>query len=92
MNIDYGTGKTEYGTGVQIELTGKEAALAILSYLVARDVHISGPRTIRINDELIDRCSVFVDPSGKVTADGEGFSGRGPERVDATLRKKEASK
>ena len=35
MNVQFGKGKTEYGTGVQIDLTGDEVATAISAYLVA---------------------------------------------------------
>ena len=62
--------------GVDIELTGNEVATAIDAYLVAHGVIVRGPRTIRVNGELCERGSVYVDPSGKVIDNGEEYSGR----------------
>ena len=78
MDVTYGSGKTEYGPGVSIELTGDEVATAIDAWLVAHGVHVSGPRTITVNGELCECGHVYVDPSGAVVAGGERFSGRGP--------------
>lgn len=80
MNVKYGDGTTEYGSGVSIELSGVEAATAIDAYLVAHGIHVSGPRTITVNGELCESGRVYVDPSGYVISGGEKFSGRGPER------------
>jgi hypothetical protein len=77
MEISFGKGKTEYGPGVQIDLTGDEVALAIDAYLTAHNVHISGPRTIRVNGERCESGSIYADPSARVIANGEGWSGRG---------------
>lgn len=77
MDVNFGSGKTEYGPGVQINLTGDEVARAISAYLVAQGIHIIGPKTIQVNGELCEKGSVYVDPSGKVIADGEGFDGKG---------------
>lgn len=77
MEIRFGDGKTEYGPGVAIEMTGDEVALAIFAWLVARDVHILGARTVTINGELCEAGMVYVDPGGAVVADGKRFSGRG---------------
>lgn len=77
MNIKHGNGRTEYGPGVDIELTGSEVATAVDAYLVAHGVHVSGPRTITVNGELIDAGRVYVDPAGFVIAGGEKISGRG---------------
>lgn len=77
MIIKHGNGKTEYGTGVSIELTGDEVATAIDAYLVAHKVHVSGARTIRVNECMVDYASIYVDPSGFVIADGIKVSGRG---------------
>ena len=77
MNIQFGKGKTEYGTGVQIDLTGDEVATAIDAYLVAHGIYVDGARTIRVNGELCERGQIYVDPSGRVVANGEGWSGRG---------------
>lgn len=77
MKINYGNGKTEYGTGVDINLTGNEVAVAIYAYLTAHGVHISGAATIRVNGELCKEGHIYVDPSGDVIAKGKQYSGRG---------------
>lgn len=78
MRISYVNGKSEYGPGVNIELTGDEVAIAIEAWLVAQDVNIRGPRTIKVNGALCEHGEIYVDPSGAVIADGERYSGRGP--------------
>ena len=80
MKVKYGKGKTEYGPGVEIKLTGDEVAQAISAYLVAHGIHVNGPRTITVNDELCEKGRVYVDPSGFVIADGEKYDGRGPKK------------
>lgn len=77
MKVKYGKGKTEYGPGVEIKLTGDEVARAIDAYLVAHGIHVSGPRTVTVNGDLCERGRVYVDPSGFVIADGEKYDGRG---------------
>ena len=77
MNVQFGKGKTEYGTGVQIDLTGDEVATAISAYLVAHGIHVVGAKTITVNGELCEYGGIYVDPSGKVIANGEGYDGRG---------------
>ena len=77
MKIKYGNGKTEYGNGVNIKLTGSEVAMAIYAYLTAHGVYISGAATIRVNGELCKKGSIYVDPSGEVVANGKRYSGRG---------------
>ena len=78
MRISHGEGRSEYGPGVSIELTGEEVAIAIDAYLVARCIHYSGPRTITVNGELCAEGRVYVDPSGFViTSKGKKLSGRG---------------
>jgi len=77
MEIKHGNGSTEYGPGVVISLTGDEVATAIDSYLVAHGVYVDGPRTIRVNQEMIEDGRVYVDPIGSVISDGERISGRG---------------
>lgn len=77
MNIDFGKGTTEFGTGVEIKLTGDEVASAIDAYLVSHGFYVSGPRTIRVNDERLEDGYIYVDPSGFVVKDGEKWSGRG---------------
>ena len=78
MKVRYGKGTTEYGPGVIIELTGCDVATAIDAYLVARGIHISGPRTIGVNGKSCEYGSVYVDPSGFVIKKGRKYSGRGP--------------
>ena len=77
MDISFGTGTTKYGTGVQIDLTGEEVATAIYAYLMAHNVVIDGCATIKVNDERIKDCYIYVDPSGRVIANGEGWNGKG---------------
>lgn len=75
--VKQGDGKTQYGPGVSIELTGEEVATAIAAFLVAHDINISGARTITVNGELCEFGHVYVDPSGYVVAAGMMISGRG---------------
>jgi hypothetical protein len=77
MNIQFGKGVTKFGPGVEINLTGDEVARAIMTYLTAHSVYISGAATITVNGELCEVGEVYVDPSGKVVADGVGWDGRG---------------
>jgi hypothetical protein len=77
MKIKYGNGNTEYGSGVKIELSGEDVALAIEALIVSRNIHISGPRTISVNGSLCHFGGVYVDPSGYVIAKGKKISGRG---------------
>ena len=81
MKIKYGSGKTEYGPGVEITLSGDEVATAIAAYLVAKRVYIQGPRTITVNGDLCKEGVIYVDPSGyAVNKKGKKFDGRGPTR------------
>lgn len=80
MEVKHGTGKTKYGPGIDITLTGEEVAKAISAYLVAHGVYVNGPRTITVNDDLCDYGRIYVDPSGFVINDGERLSGRGPDQ------------
>ncbi len=64
-----------YG-GTTIELDGNEVALAITTYIASLGIVMSGPRTVRINEEAEEfghtpGSSIFVDPSGRVLADGD---------------------
>jgi hypothetical protein len=76
VNISYGKGKTEYGPGIEINLTGEDVATAIDSYLVAHGMHVSGPRTVSVNGELCQEGAVYVDPSGFVIYEGTKLLGR----------------
>lgn len=78
MDVRYGQGRTEFGPGVSITLTGNEVATAIDAFLVAHGVHVGGARTITVNGDLCEIGHVYVDPSGFVVARGERLSGRGP--------------
>ena len=77
MNVRFGSGTTEYGPGVSIDMTGDEVAVAIEAWLVAHGVHIRGARTIMVNGELCRDGHVYVDPSAFVMADGKRWNGRG---------------
>ena len=77
MKVELGKGRTQYGPGVSIDLTGDEVATAIAAYLVAHDCHVRGPRTITVNGELCDVGHIYVDPSGFVVSAGKQFNGRG---------------
>ena len=79
MKVKYGSGTTQYGPGVEINLTGAEVATAIDAYLVARNIHVSGPRTITVNGRLCEFGRVYVDPSGFVICKGEKIDGIGFE-------------
>jgi hypothetical protein len=77
MIITHGNGRTVYGPGVSIELTGSEVARAIDAWLVAQGVHVNGPRTMTVNGELCASGNVYIDPSGFVISEGMKISGRG---------------
>ena len=77
MEVKFGKGKTEYGPGVEVDLTGDEVATAIGAYLVAHGIYVDGPRTIRVNGELCEGGSVYVDPSGSVIYEGDRWTGSG---------------
>ena len=78
MDVKLGEGKTIYGTGVDIELTGDEVAQAIMAYLMAHGVHVSGPRTVFVNGNLCENGKVYVDPSGfAIGTDRKRYEGRG---------------
>lgn len=76
MKIKRGCGESEFGPGVNIELTGDEVATAIDAYLVAHDIHVQGPRTIMVNGELCEFGLVYVDPSGSAIYNGKRRLGR----------------
>lgn len=77
MTVKHGNGKTEYGPGVAIDLTGEEVATAIDAYLVAHGIVVRGPRTITVNGELCNEGHIYIDPSGFVISDDERIDGRG---------------
>ena len=77
MKIKKGKGTTEYGKGVDIKLSGEEVARAIMTYLTAKGVHISGARTITVNGELCESGRIYVDPSGFcIDKKGKKWDGR----------------
>lgn len=59
--------------GVEIILTEVDVTTAIDAYLVAHNITVRGPRTIRVNGEFVKHGRVYVDPSGTVTVDGERY-------------------
>jgi hypothetical protein len=75
--VKTGRGKTEFGPGVEVTLTGSEVATAIDAFLVAHGIHVSGPRTIMVNGALCTAGSIYVDPSGFVISSGKKYDGRG---------------
>jgi hypothetical protein len=75
--VKMGRGRTEFGPGIEVSLTGDEVAIAIDAFLVAHGVHVDGPRTISVNGELCKVGSIYVDPSGFVVSGGKKYSGRG---------------
>lgn len=79
MKVEFGSGKTEYGPGVSIELDGDEIAEAIGLWLHAQRCHVVGPRTISIQGVLSRdaRASVYVDPSGFVVHKDVRWDGAG---------------
>lgn len=80
MKVKYGQGKTEYGPGVEVCLTGDEVAIAIDAYLVAHDCIVSGPRTITVNGDLCEEGEVYVDPNGFVIYKGKKLDGKGKKK------------
>lgn len=80
MEIKFGQGTTQYGPGVEVNLTGSELAIAIEAYLVSHGVWISGPRTMKVNGELCQSAQVYVDPSGKVMTLNAHYEGNGAIR------------
>ena len=77
MDVKLGSGTTEFGPGVDINLTGDEVARAIDAFLVAHDIDVTGPRTITVNGSLCESGNVYVDPSGHVVTEAAEYSGRG---------------
>ena len=77
--VKHGKGTSQFGPGVQINLTGDEVAHAIDIYLLSQDIIVRGPRTIRYDGELLEDncCEVYVDPSGSAMQNGVRFTGRG---------------
>lgn len=86
MQIKYGEGTTQFGPGVNIDLTGDEIASAIDAWLASRGVLVSGPRTVTVNGALCSVGQVHVDPSGSVTTDGAKLSGRGESSKTTSRR------
>lgn len=72
MTVQFGKGKTAFGPGIDIILSGDEVAIAIDNYLKLYKIDINGPRTIRINGELCEKGEIYIDPSGEVTLQGRG--------------------
>ena len=92
MNVKYGRGRTKYGPGVSIDLTGDEIATAIDDWLVAQGVFVRGPRTITVNGGLCETGHVYIDPSGLVVYDGKRISGRGANDTNESFERSENEK
>jgi hypothetical protein len=85
MEIKHGDGTALDGPGVEINLTGDEVAIAIRSWLIAKEIFTVGPITIRVNGELCRSGRVFVDPSGYVIVeDRHTVFGHGLDRPKLT--------
>lgn len=70
---------------VSIQLTGDEVATAIDAWLVAHGVHVSGPRTVFVNNELCTSGEVYVDPSGFVIKGGKKYAGSSKRALKARI-------
>jgi len=82
MNIQTGKGSTEYGTGIDINLTGDELAEAITLYLQVRhNICVYGARAASVNGERCESANVYVDPSGVVLNGDTKISGRDGEEI-----------
>lgn len=75
MQMKRGKSETGYTSGTVIEMTGDEVATAIDAWLVAHQVIVNGPRTIRVNGSLIKHGEIYVDPSGRVLVTGNEVVG-----------------
>lgn len=75
MKIGYGEGKTKYGSGVSIDLSGEDLASAIDLYIYSKGYYVEGARTITVKGELCEQANVYVDPSGFVIYNGERYDG-----------------
>ena len=73
MRVERGNGKTKWGPGVNIKLTGCEVATAIDTFLISHGIYVGGPRTITVNGDLCNEGSIYVDPSGFVVDNGKRF-------------------
>lgn len=76
IDIQPGKGTSQYGTGIDINLTGDQLATAITAYLHAHNIHINGSRTVSVNGQLCKHANVYVDPSGFVIKKGKKYNGR----------------
>lgn len=68
--------------GVHVHLSGDEVATAIDAYLVARGLHVVGPRTVLVNGKLCQSGLVWVDSAGCVIRNGEKIKGREPIKTE----------
>jgi len=65
----------KHGDGVLVSLSGDDVARAIITYLTAHRIYIDGPMTIRVNDQLCESGTVYVDPAGAVIEKGFRITG-----------------
>ena len=86
MKIKYGKGKTQFGRGVSIKLSGNEVATAISAYLVSQNIYVSGARTITVNNEHIKNGEIYVDPSGFVI-NKKGFKMSGRKKYKKEVKR-----
>ena len=86
MKISYGNGKTEYGPGVDIKLTGDEVAEAIDLWLsLTGRLIVSGPRAVTVNGRRCEYGLVYVDPSGSVKSEDGHLSMKGAGEITPRL-------
>jgi len=73
MEVKFGEGKTEYGTGISITLNSNDVANAIIKYVESKGYKINGARTVKVRaHNNSGEAEIYVDPSGSVTMDGRG--------------------
>ena len=77
IEIKRGESTIEYGPGIGIYIDGEDVARAIVAYLVAHGIHVSGPCSVKVGGQLCGFGEVYVDPSGFVIFKGQKISGRG---------------
>ncbi len=81
MKIKHSKKNTEYGTGIEINLSADEVAMAIDAWVTSQNVEISGSRTVTVNGSSCKNARIFVDPSGYVVHNGIKISGTGGDLV-----------
>lgn len=52
-----------------IEMTGDHVAYAIMKYLEDVGIKVKGPRTVKVNERMIEGGTIYLDPSAEVVVD-----------------------